>query len=274
MADARIVMAPGEVARAVAVDDPLVVDLSKPESYTAAHVPGALRVDYAALVRGEPPVGGLLPEVDTLARLFSSLGLESGREVIAYDDEGNGRAGRLVWTLHALGHTRASIMDGGLGMWCEQGLEVHAGERAWPGGSYRAQCDTGVVAERDWILERLDDPTIALLDTRSAAEYRGEDLRSARGGHIPGALSFDWVRAMDADRHRRLRPAATLRAELAGLGVTPDREVVVYCQTHHRSSHTFVVLKHLGFERVRGYPGAWSEWGNRTDLPVRTGDRP
>ena len=54
------------------------------------------------------------------------------------------------------------------------------------------------------------------------------------------------------------------------LGVTPDKEVIVYCQTHHRSSHTYVILKALGYPRVKGYPGAWSEWGNSPDTPVET----
>jgi thiosulfate/3-mercaptopyruvate sulfurtransferase len=59
-----------------------------------------------------------------------------------------------------------------------------------------------------------------------------------------------------------------LRQEFEVLGVTPDKEVVVYCQTHHRSAHTYFVLKQLGFTKVRGYPGSWSEWGNDPDAPI------
>jgi thiosulfate/3-mercaptopyruvate sulfurtransferase len=73
---------------------------------------------------------------------------------------------------------------------------------------------------------------------------------------------------MDPQRHRRLLPAQTLRSMLQDLGVTPDKEVITHCQTHHRSAHTYVMLKHLGYDRVRGYPGSWSEWGNRDDTPV------
>ena len=59
-----------------------------------------------------------------------------------------------------------------------------------------------------------------------------------------------------------------LRSQLLAAGVDPAREIVVYCQTHHRSAHTWVVLKALGYPRVRGYAGAWSEWGNTPGLPI------
>lgn len=248
-----------------------VVDLRKPEEFTAGHVPGAVRVDYAALVRGEPPVGGLLPGDEALSTLFSSIGLAPEQPVIAYDDEGNGRAGRLVWTLDAIGHGPAAIMDGGFAAWRDAGLDVVSGEgTATPAGHYQAMAERGTnaVAERDWILQRLQDPGISLLDTRTPEEYRGEDLRAARGGHIPGAVNYDWVRAMDPERHRALRDRDALLAELAELGVTPDKEVVTYCQTHHRSSHTYVMLRWLGFPRVRGYHGAWSDWGNQPATPI------
>jgi len=261
-------------AEAAARGGALIVDLRKPEIFAAGHVPGALHLDYAALVRGEPPVGGLLPHEPDLSAVLSGLGLTPQRAVIAYDDEGNGRAGRLVWTLAALGHRDAAILDGGFARWEAEGLPVEVAAAAPSPSRYVARLSGDAVADRDWILARLDDPGTVLLDTRSEKEYRGEDVRSARGGHIPGAVSFDWVRAMDPQRHRRLRDAGALRAELAALGVTPDREVVAYCQTHHRSSHTWVVLRWLGFEKVRGYPGAWSDWGNAPDTPITTGGEP
>ena len=68
----------------------------------------------------------------------------------------------------------------------------------------------------------------------------------------------------------RFKPEAALRAMLESIGVTPDKEVIVHCQTHHRSAHTSAVLKSLGYERVRGYDGSWSEWGNDPDTPVET----
>jgi thiosulfate/3-mercaptopyruvate sulfurtransferase len=51
-------------------------------------------------------------------------------------------------------------------------------------------------------------------------------------------------------------------------GVTPDREVVTYCQGGYRAAHAWLALRLLGFPRVRNYTGSWKEWGDRTDLPI------
>jgi thiosulfate/3-mercaptopyruvate sulfurtransferase len=248
----------------------LVVDLGDPADYAAGHVPGAVHLDYANLVRVEPPAMGLLPDAAPLSEALSRIGLTPERHVIAYGGEGNGRAGRLLWTLAALGHERASLLDGGIHAWEAAGglLEAqfhHPSPRRYQ--ACFAEPPT-VVAEKDYILARLGQPDLALLDTRTPAEYAGLDRRAARGGHIPGAVNLNWTDAMDPRRQLRLQPEPVLRAMFEARGVTPDREVIVYCQTHHRSAHTYWVLRYLGYPRVRGYAGAWSEWGNDPGLPV------
>ena len=59
-----------------------------------------------------------------------------------------------------------------------------------------------------------------------------------------------------------------LSAILKDLGITPDKEVITHCQTHHRSGFTYLVAKSLGYPRVKGYAGSWGEWGNHPDTPV------
>ena len=55
---------------------------------------------------------------------------------------------------------------------------------------------------------------------------------------------------------------------LSELGIAHSQEIVVYCQTHHRSAHSWMMLRHLGFSDVRGYAGSWAEWGNDADTPI------
>ena len=95
-----------------------------------------------------------------------------------------------------------------------------------------------------------------------------DDLRAARGGHIPGARNIPWGRAAAADATFRTRKE--LEDLYAGeAGLSPDDDVVVYCRIGERSSHTWFVLHHLlGYPKVRNYDGSWTEWGNQVRAPI------
>lgn len=79
---------------------------------------------------------------------------------------------------------------------------------------------------------------------------------------------MDWLLALDQQRNLRLKSEADLQAILTELGIDQSQQVVTYCHTHHRSSLTYIMLKSLGYQRVKGYPGSWSDWGNRPDTPI------
>ena len=246
-----------------------VVDLTGLDHYAQGHIPGSIPLDYTQIVDHAPPVMGLLPNEVTLGQTLSRLGITKACHVIAYDNEGGGKAARLLWTLAACNHRGLSLLNGGLFAWEEGGLpkthvvpEVIAGE-------YPVQySNMSVVADRPYILSRLNDDDFCVVDARSTGEFEGTDVRAARGGHIPGAVHFEWTDAMDRSRELRLLDDETLKAMLTEKGITPDKEIVVYCHTHHRSAFSFWMLKHLGYTRVRGYPGSWSDWGNQPDTPI------
>ncbi|MFQ5994046.1 MAG: sulfurtransferase [Acidiferrobacterales bacterium] len=264
----RLLIEPTELQDQLDRDDLLVVDLCRPEVYMRSHIPSAVHLEYSQIVAPQPPAMGMLPNAEQLAAALGALGLTPDTHVVAYDDEGGGLASRLLWTLDVVGHTHASLLDGGLHAWAAEHRPLSSESVNRKQTKYAVTLNEGPVANKDYVLARLEDPDVVLLDTRSPAEYNGSSQRAARGGHIPGAINFDWVNAIDQSRSLRLKPQPALRAALTSLGVVPDKEVITYCQTHHRSAHTYMVLKTLGYPRIKGYPGSWSEWGNRTDTPV------
>ena len=100
----------------------------------------------------------------------------------------------------------------------------------------------------------LEDDDVAVLDTREPHEWEE--------GHLPGAVQLDWRELVDDDS-RGLKSDNELDAILAEHGVDREKWVLLYCNTARRISHTYVVLRHLGYEDVMFYEGSLTEWEAR-----------
>jgi len=247
----------------------IIVDLCKAKQYAQAHIPGAHFVQYADIVKMEKPVMGLLPNNENFSAQLSSLGVTKKSLIVAYDDEGGGCAARFVWTLHVFGHETAVVLNGGLHSWANEGHPLSNTTPAKPEAShYSVKKTHHHTASRAFIQTHLDDENTVLLDARSLAEYNGEKKFAEKVGRIPGAIHYEWTESMDKNNNLRRLPTEQIQQRLDELGITQDKEIVCYCQSHHRSAYSWLVLKSLGYEDVLGYPGSWSEWGNNPDTPI------
>jgi len=263
-----LIVEPSELKQHLKSDDVLIIDLSSPATYVQYHIPGAVFLNYEWLVRIEQPRMGLLPTEEQLNNVLTSLGLTKDTHIVVYDDEGGGRACRFLWTLDVVGHKNYSLLNGGLQAWANHGNEVSS-EITYPTPMpYQAEMKFEPVATRQYILDHLSDDKVMLFDNRSQAEFNGSKVFAQRGGHIPGAINMNWTNVMDMEHDRKLKPEDELREMLESQGITPDKTIVMYCQAHHRSAHTYIVLKSLGYENIKGYPGAWSDWGNEPNTPI------
>lgn len=265
-----LIVEPDELERHLGHRDLLIVDLSKRLIHAQYHVPGAVHLEYGKIISARPPAMGLLPDDQQLSDALSSIGMTPDTHVVAYDDAGNVNASRLLWTLDVIGHPNFSLLNGGLHAWLSEGHRTERGFNQPQRGNYKVVRGADPVADKAYVLAHLDDPEVVILDTRSPEEFSGVKKQAARGGHIPGAVNIDWVLATDRRRNSRFKPEGELRELLEKLGVTPDKEVITHCHVHQRSSHTYIVLKSLGYRRIKGYPGSWSEWGNDLQLPIET----
>lgn len=263
-----VILQAAELQRLLGHADVVVVDLSGEATYERQHIPGAINIDATLLGSSRPPVMGLLPAEDVFSRLLSDAGISPASHVVAYDSENGLKASRFLWTLDVIGHERFSLLDGGLAAWLDAGFAVDNKTPEITVTDYPAHYGNDRTTDKTYIKQHLDDEGTVVLDARTPAEYRGMDRRALRAGHIPGAVNVDWSLALRGGGDLRLRPADELRALYAEAGVTPDREIIVHCHTHQRSSHTYLVLKALGYPRVKGYPGSWSDWGNDPDMPI------
>lgn len=255
--------------------DTLVVHVADAATFTQAHVPGAMLVEPRELVCGIPPASGRLPELGQLEALFARLNYDPSnpdRLIVAYDDEGGGWAGRFLWTLDVIGHKHWGYLNGGIQAWAEAGYAVGRGldepEISSNPAENRVSLEINLdaVAEISDVLEAIEDPKGLIWDVRSPEEYAGTRQASARVGHIPGAVNLDWMRLKDPANAMRL--VADLKPMLERKGITPDKNIITHCQSHHRSGLSYLVGRLLGYPNIRAYHGSWSEWGNRDDTPI------
>lgn len=254
-----------------------IVDLSRSSVYEQLHVPHAIHLKPQLLVRQEEQASGLLPDEAGLNALVEYLNISPDHHVVVYDDEGGAWAGRLIWNLHCLGFKNVSLLNGGI--------------HAWLGAGYPTSSEVENIAkveslvkvnlehldqyriEYSKLLEKVNQQSIQLWDCRTDDEYTGQRLAARRGGHIPNAIHFEWSSAINRQNHLKLHPLERTQQRLEQLGFQLDQAVVVYCQSHHRSGLAYIVGRLLGWN-IQAYDGAWSEWGNRLDSPIITGESP
>ena len=264
----KLLVEPDELEKALGQPGLVVVDCGDERVHVQQHIPGAVHLAMGKIVVPRPPAMGAMADDAQIAAALGALGITPETHVVAYDAEGGSRASRLLWTLDVIGHKRYSLLDGGLVAWVNEGHKTESDKAEPKPASYIIAKHGSARADKAHILSRLGNPDMVVLDARTPAEYSGADVRAARGGHIPGAVNMDWTEAVDRARNARMKPKEELKRLLESRGVTPEKEVVTHCQTHNRSSHSWMVMKVLGYPRAKGYDGSWSEWGNDPETPV------
>lgn len=245
-----------------------IIDMrNSTEEYAAGHIPGAVHlvVNQARLILKES--GFVLPPDYEIEERMGQLGITNETMVVAYDDQGGLNASRLFFTLEYAGHKKVALLNGGITKWAAEKRALSTTPPQVSKTVYRVHTETQRVAPASWIVANLGKPNLALVDARSSGEFRGEDLRAKRGGHIPGAVNIEWTRNLTDGK--TFKPADELLALYSQAGVTKDKTIVSYCQTMHRGAVTYFTLRLLGYPDVRGYDRSWSEWGNDPTLPTQ-----
>lgn len=266
---------------AARLDDPRVrvVDLrfsfdrDMRREYLQGHLPGAVHCDWSKDLVAPPPPSGhpssLLPAPEDFARTMSRLGISNDTMVIGYDAEGGHHAARLWLGLRRYGHDACAVMEGGIPKWVSEGRPTEQGEVSVEPGRFVPRAREGVVASKGEVLEAVRKGDPWLLDVRRDTEYTGEEVRAARGGHIPGAVNVGWKEALQDDW--TLKEPDELEEMYINAGFGPETSTITYCQAGVRAAFTHLVLTALGHPQVRTYVGSWDEWGNDPSVPVVTG---
>ena len=255
-----------ELQRKLNAENLCIIDVRPAEDYANGHIPGATHFDLFGLSLIDTSDAPLKAFMFMIHHVLELRGVNESKEVVFYEDNSGMRAARGLWFLEYYGHPNAKMLDGGFRAWKAAGAPVTSDATPPKTAPFKIAERRDVLATTDDVLRSLGQKQIAILDTRSEGEYLGTHVRAARGGAIPGAIHIEWTDNIAPDG--KFKSNDELKAMYDKAGITPDKEVVSYCQGGYRAAHSYVALRLLGFPKVRNYIGSWKEWGDRADLPI------
>lgn len=250
----------------------IAVDCRPPGEYAAGHIPGAVHAPPAPV----PAVS--TPEGEARFRAFvvdymTDLGITGGETLVFYAGTNETTDARGLWTAEFAGYAQAALLAGGLRQWVADGqpTSTEPGRRAPV--AFTPHWDEGTYATADDVAARVGQPGVVLLDVRSRDEHTGSPAGRYAGvnprlGRVPGSVWLEWTELANTDG--TMKSPAAIREILAAKGVTPEAEVVTYCQGGGRAAHAYAALKSAGFGQVRHYVGSFGDYSRRSDLPIET----
>jgi thiosulfate/3-mercaptopyruvate sulfurtransferase len=262
-----LLVTPDQLSRELASSRrPLLIDLRPAEDFCENHLPGAVHLDLFGVSSVDTDPAPLNAFFWIIEHLLASRGVSNDVPVVVYDETSGIRAARAFWFFEFFGHPDARVLDGGYRAWMRQGRPVTREAIAPRPSGWIGKRNGEILAGWRDVSGRLGQPGVILVDTRSDDEYFGTKVRAARGGAIPGAVHLEWTNNLGTDG--AFKPVDELKQMYEEAGVTPEREVITYCQGGYRAAHSYLAFRLIGYPRVRNYIGSWKEWGDRTDLPI------
>ena len=264
------------------------IEISKKKEYTSGHLPRAInawRPDFRT--KSNVLFSGMICNPIEFEQFLQSVGMSEQNILLLYDNKGGCDAMRLAWVFDYYGFQKYKVINGGKKLWVQSGFQLDTvATTPIRNLDFKFKCkpDSSIYATYRDVLTSLGNDNIVLVDTREDYEFlglpfisNGEVLSYKAGayqrGCIPGAKHLNWSEQSDLSNDDRFKCIKNLEYNLERKGITRDKEIIVYCQSGSRSSHTAFVLRELlDYPNVKNYDGSWIEWsyyyskGNTTPI--------
>jgi thiosulfate/3-mercaptopyruvate sulfurtransferase len=244
-------------------------------TYLKGHLPGAEYLNTETIRASEGGIPTRLLSAETYRQLFSRLGLSFDRPVVIYSagETHNIDATFLAFLLAGFNHPQVYVLDGGYFKWQLEQRPIAKHYPRLPVTRFPSIAFRPDTATLEDVKRALRDHDALLVDARPPDQYAGEAGAQMRRGHIPGAINHYWQDDLTQEGFGHVwKSADELRAAYASQGITPDKNIIAYCNSATEASHVHFTLRYLlGYPRVRVYVGSWTEWAELEDLPVAVG---
>ncbi len=257
----------------------ILLDVRSTKDYLQGHIPGAISIGDFGTVLRDPNREDYI-DLAEINSIFNKAGLDINKEVISYGARGNPYAYFGLFTIQYFGGKQGKVFHDGIDGWIDAGLPIEKNPSTLPSVSVKLVPQPQLVVSNEEMRKLYNNKSVQVIDARTGNEFKGNDIRAIRGGHIPGALSIpyeqNWKDPQTASKlaKKEVKNNAGMslksKEELNQLytHLDPNKETVVYCQSGVRASETAAVLQNLGFNKVKIYDSSWLGWASHLSSPV------
>jgi thiosulfate/3-mercaptopyruvate sulfurtransferase len=264
----KLLVEPTDLKKSIDSSSVLVVDVRPPDAYRQGHLPDAVSLDIEQLTK-QSRQPGALKDAKLWAELVGSVGIQPDKPVVIYDETVTPNAARAWWLLRYVGHPDVRLLNGGLVGWKASGGTLGRDEVRVTRSKFIPKFQSHMLADAETVRTVIGQSGSCLVDSRTTAEYTGQQAQGPRGGRVPGAKHLEWKEFLDA--RGQFKPANEIAQLLVKRKISADEPAITYCQSGGRAALDAFALELMGFKNVKNYYGSWSEWSADEKLPVEKG---
>ena len=257
----------------------IIWDVRASNQYLEGHIPGAINFGDIGTVLRDPNREDFI-DLAEINAIFNKAGLDIYKEIVVYGSRGNPYSYFGLFTIHYFGGKQAKVFHDGIDGWADAGLPIEKTSSTLASINIKLAPQENLVVSNEQMRKLYNNQSVQVVDARTFNEFKGNDVRAIRGGHIPGAISIpyeqNWKdpatgsklakKEVKTNAGMSLKTKDELNALYAKLD--PNKETVVYCQSGVRAAETATVLQNLEYKNVKIYDSSWLGWASHLASPV------
>jgi thiosulfate/3-mercaptopyruvate sulfurtransferase len=241
----------------------VVIDVQAPEIYAKQHIQGAINIPHKSLYKTGPVEGQFLEPAE-LADIFAKKGVSNTSKIVLYDDGSQKYNSRVWWVLEYLGATDVFLLHKDMAQMESARIPMTSTPVKLKATTFTPALNADMNIDMAALKSKIDNPTVLLLDAREKDEYEGMDKDKRSKGHLPGAIFMNYKEVLTPTGAYKSKDE--ILALAPQFGISPEKEVIVYCQTGIKASVLYIALKEIaGLSNVKLYAGAYAEWSSVPD---------
>jgi thiosulfate/3-mercaptopyruvate sulfurtransferase len=278
-ANPDLLVTPETVKANIDKPDWVVIDCRSLADYAQGHIPGAISLGKPCRSALRDSTSRAFRDVSKYENLLGKVGIGNDTHVVFYHGDLKTLTDATVgfWILEHLGHDKVHVLNGGLEAWRKAGNRLDNKPVRKEPTTFTARANAKSYAETGEILQvaKGGAKEVQLVDSRTANEFNGTDIRAIRGGHVPNTTvnisHVDTVTHEKNPKTGKMEPTGYLdpdTLEKAFGNLDKNKRTIAYCQTGTRSTLTYLQFRLMGFQDAANWDESWRVYGSQLDFPV------